>query len=432
MGPAINNFNVRSIIFLLILILVDLYAFQAFRHITGSWSVAAKRWIKTSYWLVSLFCISVVFLTQVTEWQNWNKDFRTYSFAILIIVIFSKFILALFILTDDLVRFFRLLYKEISSRLKKPASGNIVSQGKPISRSDFIIKTGLVIGSIPFFSLIYGMAGNAYRYQVMKLTLSFPDLPDSFEGFRIVQISDIHTGSFMSTDPLARAVNMINEQKPDIVFFTGDLVNDVHNEALIYMDTLRKIEAVHGVFSIFGNHDYGDYHKWEHPEDKVNNLQALREIHSSLGWNLLWDEHRYIEQNGEKIGLVGVQNCSNHGFVNYGSLEKATKNINYCPVNILLSHDPSHWGKEVNREYPRIDLTLSGHTHGMQFGVEIPGFKWSPVQYFYKEWAGLYRENNQYLYVNRGLGFIGYPGRVGILPEITVIELSKKVSSTPG
>jgi predicted MPP superfamily phosphohydrolase len=307
----------------------------------------------------------------------------------------------------------------------------LVTRGaRPISRSDFIIKTGLFIGAIPFFSLIYGMAGNAYRYQVRKLTLTFPDLPDSFEGFRIVQVSDIHTGSFLSTEPLSRAVNMINGQKPDIVFFTGDLVNYIHDEALGYVDILKKIEAVHGVLSIFGNHDYGDYYNWAKPEDKENNIKELKMIHSRLGWDLLWDEHRYVEKNGEKLGVIGVQNCSSHRFANYGSLEKATENIDYCPVNILLSHDPSHWGKEVNKNYPKIDLTLSGHTHGMQFGVEVPGFKWSPVQYMYKEWAGLYRENNQYLYVNRGLGFIGYPGRVGILPEITVIELSKKEIST--
>jgi len=429
MGQFVNNFSVRSMIFLLILALIDLYAFQAFRHVTKGYSQAVIRLINTLYLIISVFCFSVIIFTQFTDWQNWNKDFRTYSFAILIITIFSKFVLSIFVLIDDLVRFFCLLYLKISSSFQKPEYKKNVRPVRSISRSDFIIKAGLLVGSIPFFSLLYGMAGNAYRYQIRKQTLMFPDLPDSFEGFKIVQVSDIHTGSFLSTEPLARAVKMINEEKPDVVFFTGDLVNYIHDEALIYIDVLKKIEAKHGVYSIFGNHDYGDYYKWEKPEAKEKNLQELKNIHSTIGWDLLWDEHRYIEQNGEEIGLIGVQNCSSrHRFSNYGSLEKATQNINYCPVNILLSHDPSHWGKEVTKKYPRIDLTLSGHTHGMQFGVEIPGFKWSPIQYIYKEWAGLYRENNQYLYVNRGLGFIGYPGRVGILPEITVIELSKKVS----
>jgi predicted MPP superfamily phosphohydrolase len=196
---------------------------------------------------------------------------------------------------------------------------------------------------------------------------------------------------------------------------------------LNYVDVLKKIEAKHGVFSIFGNHDYGDYYKWNSPAEKENDIQELKKIHTSLGWRLLWDEHEDIEQGGEKISVIGVQNCSAHGFHSYGSLEKATKDLSYSPVNILLSHDPSHWRKAVLDKYPNIDLTLSGHTHGMQFGVEIPGFKWSPVQYLYKEWAGMYQEKNQYLYVNRGLGFIGYPGRVGILPEITLIELKKNV-----
>jgi hypothetical protein len=270
------------------------------------------------------------------------------------------------------------------------------------------------------------MLFNTYNYKIKKMKLILPYLPGSFDGFRIVQISDIHTGSFLSTGPLARAVSMINELKPDVVFFTGDLVNYNHTEALNYIDTLKGIEAKHGVFSIFGNHDYGDYYKWNNPEEKEKDIQELKNIHSRLGWKLLWDEHRDIEQDGEKITVVGVQNCSSHGFSNYGSLEKATKNISYSPVNILLSHDPSHWRKEVIDKYPQINLTLSGHTHGMQFGVEIPGFKWSPIQYIYKEWAGMYQEKNQYLYVNRGLGFIGYPGRVGIMPEISVIELLKK------
>lgn len=431
MGPVVNNFSVRIMIFVLILALIDLYAFQAFRHVTRSYSKVVNHRIKSLYWIVSVSCLLLILLTLITDWHNWNKVFRTYSFAFLVIVIFSKFILAIFVLIDDLVRFFRYLYMKLFSWFQGPEPVKNIGKNRSISRSDFIIKAGLFVGSIPFFSLIYGMAGNAYRYQVRKTKLIFPDLPDSFEGFKIVQISDIHTGSFLSDGPLSRAVNLINEQKPDIVFFTGDLVNYIHDEALIYLDVLSKIVSKHGVTSIFGNHDYGDYYKWENQEAKENNIHELRMIHSKLGWNLLWDEHCYIEQNGEKIGVIGVQNCSSHGFANYGSLEKATEDFNYCPVNILLSHDPSHWNKEVNKIYPGIDLTLSGHTHGMQFGVEIPGFRWSPVQYIYKEWAGLYRKKNQYLYVNRGLGFIGYPGRVGILPEITVIELRKNETERP-
>ncbi len=418
--------NAHIVIFFFVLLLIDLYAFQAFRFVIRRFSQSAIRRIKILYWSVSCFCFALIILTLYTDWHSWNIYFRTYGFALLIILIASKIVLDLFVLVDDLIRFFRWLLLKISSWFKKPERIKAVRQSRSISRSDFIIKMGVFIGSIPFFSMIYGMAFNPYNYKVRNLRLILPDLPGSFDGFRIVQISDIHTGSFLSTDPLARAVNIINEQNPDVVFFTGDLVNYNHEEALIFIDILKKIEAKHGVISIFGNHDYGDYYKWKNLEAKENDIQELRKIHSQLGWNLLWDEHLYIERAGEKIGVIGVQNCSSHGFSNYGNLEKATKNISYTPVNILLSHDPSHWRKEVIKKYPDINLTLSGHTHGMQFGVEIPGFKWSPIQYIYKEWAGLYQEKNQYLYVNRGLGFIGYPGRVGILPEITVIELKKK------
>jgi hypothetical protein len=417
--------NARIVMFIIILLLIDLYAYQAFRFVARGSSKKAVRRVKIIYGLISFICFAIIALTQFTDWHSWNKYLRTYGLAMLIISIMPKFILAIFVLIDDLVRFLRWIALKISSWIKKPQSEETATQTKTLSRSEFIIKTGLVFASIPFLSLIYGMAFNAYNYKIRRTKLILPDLPTSFDGFRIIQVSDIHTGSFLSTEPLEHAVKIINEQKPDVVFFTGDLVNYNHKEALNYVDVLKKIEAKHGVFSIFGNHDYGDYYKWNNPAEKENDIQELKKIHSRLGWRLLWDEHQDIEQEGEKITVIGVQNCSAHGFSNYGSLEKATKNINYSPVNILLSHDPSHWRKEVIDKYPNINLTLSGHTHGMQFGVEIRRFKWSPVQYLYKEWAGMYQEKSQYLYVNRGLGFIGYPGRVGILPEITEIELKK-------
>lgn len=411
--------NARIIIFLIIWVLIDLYAYQVFRFAARRFSKTTISWVKRIYWLISGFCFVLIAFTQFTDWQNWNIYFRTYSLALLIILIPSKIILAFFVLFDDLVRFVRLV--------ARPGATEGNPQGKKISRSGFIIRTGLIVGSIPFFSMLYGMAFNAYNYKIRRLRLVLPDLPGSFDGFKIIQVSDIHTGSFLSTEPLERAVRLINEEKPDVVFFTGDLVNYFHKEALNYVDTLKKIEAKHGVFSIFGNHDYGDYYKWANPAEKENDIQELKKIHGRAGWRLLWDEHQHIEQEGERITVIGIQNCSAHGFSNYGSLEKATKNISYSPVNILLSHDPSYWRKEVISKYPDIDLTLSGHTHGMQFGVEIPGFRWSPIQYLYKEWADMYQEKNQFLYVNRGLGFIGYPGRVGILPEITLIELKKIV-----
>jgi predicted MPP superfamily phosphohydrolase len=229
----------------------------------------------------------------------------------------------------------------------------------------------------------------------------------------------------MGTNHLEKAVRMILDQKPDVIFFTGDLVNDLHTEALEFRETLMKLQAPLGVYSILGNHDYGDYYQWHNAEDKHENLEKLKEFQRSLGWKLLTNEHTYIEKNGQRIGLIGVENWSARlNFRKYGDMKKSTYQMEPADFNILLSHDPSHWKAEILQEYKYIDLTLSGHTHGMQFGIEIPGFKWSPVQYVYKEWADLYSENEQHLYVNRGLGFLGYPGRVGILPEITLFELS--------
>lgn len=302
------------------------------------------------------------------------------------------------------------------------SSGNFATG---ISRSGFLVRLGVIIAALPFTALILGMVRGKYEYQVRNVKLTLNKLPSSFKGFKIVQISDLHTGSFSDTAPIEKAVKMINELKPDVIFFTGDLVNDKHTEVIPHMKALSSMKAKHGIFSILGNHDYGDYVQWSDKNAKEENLTRLINTHKEMGWDILLDEHRHIEINGEKISIIGVQNWSARmNFARYGSLQKALHGIDFSPVNILLSHDPSHWRAEVAGKVKEINLTLSGHTHGFQFGVDIPGFKWSPVQYVYKEWADLYSENKQHLYVNRGLGFLGYPGRVGILPEITVIELN--------
>ncbi len=294
-----------------------------------------------------------------------------------------------------------------------------------ISRSGFLVRMGVIVAAIPFTALILGMIKGKYDYQVRNIKLSLDKLPESFKGFKIVQVSDLHTGSFMDGAAIEKAVKIINELNADVIFFTGDLVNDRHTEVLPHKNALSKLNAKHGVYSILGNHDYGDYYQWKDHTEKAENLSRLINLHKEMGWDILLDEHRYIEKNGERITVIGVQNWSARmNFTRYGNLDKALKGIEFSPVNILLSHDPSHWKAEVLGKVNEIDLTLSGHTHGFQFGVDIPGFKWSPVQYIYKEWADLYTVNKQHLYVNRGLGFLGYPGRVGILPEITVFELS--------
>jgi predicted MPP superfamily phosphohydrolase len=280
------------------------------------------------------------------------------------------------------------------------------------------------MGGTLFSTLVYGFH-NKYRYQINRLTLSFANLPQAFKGLKIVHISDIHSGSFMDKHAVQRGVDKILREKADIILFTGDLVNDRSSEMADYMNVFSQLNAPMGVYSTLGNHDYGDYVRWNDQQSKKDNLQKLKNIQQQLGWKLLMNEHVVLEKEGQQIALLGIENWSAKGrFPKYGKMDIAYEGTENFPFKILMSHDPSHWEAEILTRYPDIDLMLAGHTHGMQFGVEIPGFKWSPVQYIYKQWAGLYENERQKLYVNRGFGFIGYPGRVGILPEITVIELA--------
>ncbi|MDX5438109.1 MAG: metallophosphoesterase, partial [Pontibacter sp.] len=294
------------------------------------------------------------------------------------------------------------------------------------SRNKFLNQMGLLVAAVPFSAFIYGMVKGAYDYRVKRVTLRFPNLPAAFDGYKMLQISDLHTGSFNSTAPLQEAVQIINKQEADLVFFTGDLVNNVATELQDHLETLSGIRAKTAVYSVLGNHDYGDYVAWPSQEAKQENLRTLIESHGRMGWQILLNENRIIEKDGEQIAVLGVENWGNRaGFPKYGRLEDAYRGTESTPFKVLLSHDPSHWDGEVNQKYDDIDLMLSGHTHGMQFGVNVPGLKWSPVQYVYKQWAGLYKKGRQHLYVNTGLGFLGYPGRVGFLPEITVFELKR-------
>ena len=416
---------IRIIIFLVIVFLVDFYVFQAVRLATRGLSPSQIKTVNFVYWGCTAFTFIVLLSGLFIDWRTWPQWLRTYSFALVMIFFISKIFVVVFLLVDDISRFFRWGFANIYERIYDKPIGTPDGVVK-ISRNDFLIKLGLVVGTIPFVSLIYGMVRGAYNYQVKHVKLPLKNLPAAFNGFKILQISDIHSGSFMSTTHLEDAVKIINEQKADVIFFTGDLVNDRHEEVLPHMAALSKLKAKQGVYSILGNHDYGDYMPWETQQAKVANLNRLKEIHGEMGWRLLLDEHTFIENGNDKIGLIGIQNWSSHlRFPKYGSMEKATTGMTYAPVNILLSHDPSHWRSQVLEQYKQVDLMLAGHTHGFQFGIEIPGFKWSPVQYVYKEWADLYKEGSQHLYVNRGLGFLGYPGRVGISPEITVIELQQ-------
>jgi predicted MPP superfamily phosphohydrolase len=284
-------------------------------------------------------------------------------------------------------------------------------------------KFAIFLGALPFVTMSYGIIRNRHRYNVIRETITLKNLPKALDGLRIVQFSDVHSGSFTDTEPVKKAIELINAQNPDLVFFTGDLVNTKADEMDDYLTVFDKIKAKIGIFSVTGNHDYGDYGRWDSSEEKIANFERLKGHHKTLGWDLLMNENRILEINGEKLAIIGVENYSGKPqFSKYGKLDKAYEGTQNVPVKLLLSHDPTHWEAQI-LNYKDIDITFSGHTHGTQFGIEIPGLRWSPAQYIYKQWAGLYQEGQQYLYVNRGLGYLGYPGRVGILPEITVIEL---------
>ncbi len=405
----------RLLILSVLILIIDLFAFQAFRYLVMGSAKSVRMATYVVYWAIPVMTVLFV-IGFATGWsENLPKGFIVTFRTLIFIVYFAKLMIAAVILIDD---FRRLIFGALNIGFSE---WKLSTQ-----RSKWMTYTAIALGSIPLFSLIYGMARNPYRYQVLKTKVPVKDLHPDLEGIKIVQISDIHSGSFLMKEPVERSIDLINELKPDIVFFTGDLVNSKADEMEPFIEMFSKIDAPLGVFSVLGNHDYGDYHQWPTPADKVKNFETLLSTHKALGWDLLMNEHRKVVVKESVINVIGVENFSaNARFPKYGDLAKASEGISGNGVNILLSHDPSHWDYQVLKDFKQINLTLSGHTHGFQFGVEIPGFvKWSPIQYMYPRWAGLYQIDQQYLYVNRGLGFLGYPGRVGILPEITMLTLT--------
>lgn len=407
----------RLIFFILFILALDFYVFQAVRMLVQNLGNTPKIVIGAIYWLIPILLFSYLALIDRTNTTNWKNPGQIIFRTLLFIIYLSKLVVVIPLIIDDLRRGSLFLYHQITQNATQVN----------YSRSAFLSKFGLVMGAIPLGILSYGIIRNPYRYKVFRETVSIKNLPAGLNGLKIVQISDIHSGSFTFKDPVKNAIDLINQQKADLVFFTGDLVNDIADEMDHFMDVFDKIKAKHGVFSVLGNHDYGEHYPWKDEEHRLANMEKMKEVHQSLGWELLNNENRILEINNEKVVVIGVENYSMMlRFPSYGDLNKAHQNSgpsNY--LKLLLSHDPSHWEGQVVPEFKDIDITFSGHTHGMQFGVEIPGWiKWSPIKYIYKQWAGLYQIENQYLYVNRGLGFIGYPGRVGILPEITVLELN--------
>jgi len=414
------SINFRFIIPFLVFILLDIYAFQTFRVVTKPYSPQWRQFLFISYWALSAiaYLIGIGMITNlISEKQHL---ITVYGRTLIMILFVTKLMSIPFLLIDDIRRL-----------LLAVLNFFMVEKNFDTGRSRFLTTVGLAMGAAPFALLTYGALRNPYRYRLRRSKVYIEGLPEGLEGFKIVQISDIHSGSFVFKEPLLNGVKMINEEKADLVVFTGDIVNYKADEMDGLYEYFNQIKAGSAgpVYSILGNHDYGNYFRWKSKKEQDDNFQAVKDIHKKLNWSLLLNEHRIVEHDGAKIGLIGVENFSAlPQFPKYGDLKKSVEGMPATDIRILLSHDPTHWDFEVNKEFQDIQLMLAGHTHGFQFGVEIPGwFKWSPSQMVFKQWAGLYQKGKQYLYVNRGFGFLGYAGRVGILPEITSLTLTGKV-----
>lgn len=403
----------RWLFLFIIIAFIEIYAFQAFR------TLIKTRWILVAYEILSLAIIvySIWSFSQFDRTVGQNKQ-SLFTIGLLIVVYVPKLFLTIFMFGEDLFRLLRGL------------TNYFVEYDNPSSyipeRRKFVSQVALVIAAIPFASLIYGIFEGKYNFKVIKQQVFFPDLPDAFDGFKITQISDVHSGSFDNPEKIEYAIDLINAQETDLILFTGDIVNTLAKEMDPWIDTFKRIhKAEYGKFSVLGNHDYGEYVTWPTKKQKDDNFQAIKDTYGKIDFKLLLNEHTFIEKDNQRIAIVGVENWGKN-FKQAGDLRKASEGLTANDFKILLSHDPSHWEYQVKEDDKHYQLTLSGHTHGMQFGIEIPGFfKWSPVQYVYKQWAGLYENLGRYVYVNRGFGFHAYPGRVGIWPEITVIELKK-------
>ncbi|MBP6575072.1 MAG: metallophosphoesterase, partial [Flavobacteriales bacterium] len=398
-------------------VLIDLYAYKGINTALGGWTVAGRRWVRFVYWAISIGMIAVL-VWGVFNVQELRAN-RSYSFffslvAMLMLFLLPKLVIIAFHLIEDLLE----LLRWVGTRMH---GGDRSVDGETYTRFRFLSQLGLALAAIPFAGVLYGITKGRRNFNVARVTVKSAKLPAGFDGLRVVQISDMHLGSFPTgSDIVQRGVDLINAEQPDLILFTGDMVNDYSEEAEPWLEKLSALNASIGKFSILGNHDYSDYAQWSNAADKAANLARLKNHHASTGFRLMLDEHLNIERAGERMTLIGVQNWGTR-FQQYGDLKKAVAGTDPSLFRLLMSHDPSHWEAQVQAE--KIDLTLSGHTHGAQFGITIAGQTYSPAQWVYKHWAGLYEHDGMSLYVNRGFGFIGFPGRVGMPPEITVFEL---------
>jgi len=427
-------------VFAAITLLLDWYVYNGLKTLVSGWkSTWLRRLVTRGYWVVSLG-VTIIFLAGAGSYSTARgmTPFHEWMFSLFLMFLVTKLIFVLVLFLGDIGRFFygivrgvargwgaRGANRGLEARGMAPSNS---SPGEPFfpSRRRFISQTAVLIAAVPFTGFLYAMFKGKYDYRVHRQTLYFDDLPEAFDGFTITQLSDIHSGSFDNPEAVQKGIRLANAQKSDLFVFTGDLVNNAAWEIEPYIPHFSQLRAPFGQFSILGNHDYGDYIKWNSETEKAANLDRLKEHHKTLGYRLLLDEHVTLEKGGQKISLIGVQNWGK-GFIQLGDIGKAMEGVETSAFKILLSHDPTHWEEKIRFHPTTIHLTLSGHTHGAQFGVETDKLRWSPVQYRYLDWAGLANEKDRYLYVNRGFGFLAFSGRLGIWPEITVITLKKKV-----
>lgn len=396
-------------------LLVTLYFFQAIK------TVFPEPVIWWLYWIFESLLFAFVLYIILTVKRSVKTSRTIFSVFTLMLIFFVPKLIALpFLLIDDIIRFTAGVLNSVSGSDNSKNAGFLLAK-----RNHLLSELSLIIAIFPFLSLIYGILNGKYNYRVHRITLKFADLPAQFNGFTITQLSDIHSGSLTDKLAVEKGINLANAQHSDLLLFTGDLVNNTAEEMDKWKASFSRLEAPYGKFSVLGNHDYGDYIGWDTEQAKVLNLEKLKNVHKEIGFRLLLNENLRIEKNGQHITLIGVENWGKGRFAKHGDLHRATANIAADEFNILMSHDPSHWDAEILPFPKHIHLTLAGHTHGMQYGIELPFFKWSPIKYVYPQWAGKYERNGKFIYVNRGFGFLGYPGRFGILPEITVLTLVK-------
>jgi len=419
-----NNPLIFIVIFSLILLVIDFYAYRGVKKLTKSLAKRTDQVIKILFWIVPLIVIVGLLVFPILRNNISPTNFQIYFHFIsgtFVLFYLPKLIFIIFNFFDDL------MHGAIHLFSKKRKEEKELSDGKKITRSQFLTRVGIITASIPFLSIAYGIFWGKFDLTVRNVKLGFSNLPKSFNGLKIVQLSDFHIGSFLNNPFFVdEIVDKVNSLKPDLILFTGDFVNNVSEEVDKFLPSLSKLKSRYGNYSILGNHDYGEYIQWDSKEAKQKNLERLIKLQQDVGFTMLLNSSEKIKINDEEISLVGIENWGLPPFPQYGDLNKALENVEDESFKILMSHDPTHWDEQV-LNYTNIDLALAGHTHGAQFGIEIPGWRWSPVNLRYKRWGGLYTEGKQHIYVNTGLGFIGFPGRVGMPPEITLIELERKV-----